>query len=472
MKKILSLVLVLCMTFAMAACGNEDSVSTDVPTESAAEQTLPSEETAASSEPATKPKPAAETLPDFQKDAVMEETVLYDENDLKITATGLSYDDYSVNLELLLENNSETDRSFFCETYGYSCNSVNGFLIEDGYLSCDVPAGKKANEKARFSYDNLQLFGIQEIADIELGFEIRDEENNSLHTGPRQIRTSAFESYDYSTDRYQQTIASAAAQNTFRYEMPCFTTDVVYEKNGVRAVSAGMIVNRDGEQAILLELENTSEEPVFLEASDVIINGLAAYDYSCGNLFITPGRRGVLNINLDFILEPELRDPFGISQISSVTFSLRQNDDDWHNPNMLVPVTVPVSDADISFDSTGTEVYNQNGLRILSKVILEDSSELDDDLHVLLLAENTGDTALRIDAVYDSLSVNGFMTDYYFDGKRVESGQSGILDIKLRADSLEKNKISSPEDITGLEIGIQIKPDSGNDEEITLNIAY
>ena len=48
----------------------------------------------------------------FKTAANIEETVLVDENDIKITATELNYTDYSVELGLLIENNSSVNLSF------------------------------------------------------------------------------------------------------------------------------------------------------------------------------------------------------------------------------------------------------------------------------------------------------------------------------------------------------------------------
>ena len=43
---------------------------------------------------------------------------------------------------------------------------------------------------------------------------------------------------------------------------------------------------------------------------------------------------------------------------------------------------------DSSFDESGKEVYNENGIRIVSKGFLEDDFELSDDLNMVFLVEN------------------------------------------------------------------------------------
>lgn len=91
------------------------------------------------------------TIESFKTTATIEETVLYDENNVKITATGLNYTDYVAELNVMIENNGDKDLSFICNSVGYNCNAINGYMVDDGYLSADVAAGKKANETISFS---------------------------------------------------------------------------------------------------------------------------------------------------------------------------------------------------------------------------------------------------------------------------------------------------------------------------------
>lgn len=120
-------------------------------------------------------EPAGDTAL-FAPTATMEETVLVDESNVKITATGLEYTDYDVTLSLTIENNTDQDLSFRSGTSGYSCNSINGYMVDDGYLNADVTAGKKTNETVSFNVDELTLLGLTDIADIELGFSITDDQ--------------------------------------------------------------------------------------------------------------------------------------------------------------------------------------------------------------------------------------------------------------------------------------------------------
>ena len=139
----------------------------------------------------------------FKSAANIEETVLVDENDIKITATELNYTDYSVELGLLIENNSSVNLSFTSGTLGCDRNAVNGYMVGDGYLNADVSAGKKSHESISFSKDALALYGITEVANIQIGFSVQDDDYEDFYTGMGQVNTSAADSYDYEDSNYQ-----------------------------------------------------------------------------------------------------------------------------------------------------------------------------------------------------------------------------------------------------------------------------
>ena len=68
----------------------------------------------------------------FDPSATIEETVLVDESDVKITVTEIKYTAYSVKLDLAIENNSGQNLSFHAGTMGYNCNSVHGYMVDGG----------------------------------------------------------------------------------------------------------------------------------------------------------------------------------------------------------------------------------------------------------------------------------------------------------------------------------------------------
>ena len=419
--------------------------------------------------------PAAQTegqLGQFRTDATLAETVLVDEGGVKITATGLTYTAYSVDVALTIENNSGKDLSFVSGSLGYSCNSINGYMVNDGYLNCDVANGKKANDTISFYVDALMLYGIDEIADLEIGFSMTDDGYNTTYSGPRQLKTSAFDTHDYSTDPYQETITSRAAMRAYGYEIAHFTQDVLYEQKGVKLLSSGVMTNQDGADALLLEVENTTDSMVYVTTADIALNGLVVRSGSWSSDAVNPGKRCIVKVELSSVLDPAWWAVYGITDIGAVSLSLAQRSQDGAELAAGVPVEVVIPGVNASFDGEGTEVYNNNGLRIVAKTVREDASDYSDDLYVLLLAENSSGRTLAIDDAYDSLSVNGYMTEYAFDKQELADGKSALLAIKLWGSSLQANQVTSPSDIQEVEVGLEILGGSAALDQPTLTLQF
>ena len=486
MKKFLSPMLALCLTLSLTSlslvgCGNAGSgtaTGTASGTSSGTSESgsVGTPQSSAFQPDSTQSGAAAGgsdgKLPAFDETAVLEETVMIDESDIKITATGLNYTNYAVELELTIENNSGKNLSFVSGSLGYCCNSINGYMVNDGYLNCDVASGKKANDSISFSYDSLQLCGINEIADIEIGFDVSDDDYNHTYYEPRQVKTSIVDSYDYSGDIYQETITSSAAMNTYSYDITYFSADTLYDVNGVKLLSSGTMVNKDGETALLLEFENTTDSIVYLSTTDISLNGLLVYTSTWSSDAINPGKRAVIDIDTSSVLDKEYWDVYGIKDVGSISLTVNQLDskgDDIADP---AAIEIAVPDVEAAFDSNGTEIYSGNGLRIVSKAVLDDPSSYSSDLHVLLLAENTSGKTLAINDEYNSLSVNGFMTDYSLYSKTLGDGQCAALEIRLWGSSLENNKIASADEVEEIELSLNIRDGRDTIDKPTVKMSF
>lgn len=442
MKRILSMILAALLLLSLAACGGTQDQSAG----GAGETTSHSE-------------PTAEiALPEMSTQAGIEETVLVDEKDVKITATKLEYSSYDVELSILIENNSAQDLSFRSGTMGYSCNSVNGYMIADGYLNADVPAGKKSNETIKFDTGELSVFGITEIADICIGFDIdQGVLDPYMETGPRQVKTSSADTYDYSTDTYRAVITDSALSAAYGFTVDAFTEEALYDQNNVRVLSAALVTNRDGEKLLLLEAENTGEELVLLNAGDFSVNGLQIESGVWTNDTINPGCRRVMMLELFNMMNKNFWPLLGLEEIGETAFSLAQTDmeDNTLSGAQLLTISVPGQEA--SFNKDGDEVYAGNGVRIVSMGLEPDDSSYSSNVYAVFLVENTGAEAATVKDQYDSLSVNGFMTEYFCPGCTLGPGASAVLSIRIDEDSLAENGIAGLEAIETVKLTFQIR---------------
>ena len=470
MKKVISILLALLLLISMTACGtssnntdNNDPGNTSVDSQPATDGTE-----------ADKNDDAQVTVNprEFNKSATIEETVLVDEYGVKITAKELTYGNYAAELTLVIENNSEKDLSFIANSVGYSCNSVNGYMVPEGYLNCDVAAGKKANDTISISYDTLMLYGIFEIADIEIGFDISDDDYNHTYTGPRTIQTTAVDSYNYETLCYRENIASKESQAEYDYSVPYFSADAVYEESGLVIASQAVMENKDGDSILLLEIVNTTDEIVSVSTTNIDINGLRICDSTWSYDSISPGKTAIVDIDLSSVLEPEYWDIYGIAEVGNVALKVSFKDGDRNEVADPAHISIDIPGAESTFSMEGTEIYNGNGIRIVSKGVFADPSEYSDDLHILLVAENTSGKTLALHDVYDSLSVNDYMATYSFYTTTMEDGSCVMIDILLWGYGLEDINISEPSEVKTVEFSISIKDQNYKEiDEVTVTIA-
>ena len=102
-----------------------------------------------------------------------------------------------------------------------------------------------------------------------------------------------------------------------------------------------------------------------------------------------------------------------------------------------------------------------------------DSREYSDDILLMLLVENQSSEAVFIDEEYGSLSVNGFMTDCSAYRGDAVPGKYAIVDVTMRGSSLEENKIAEIEEITNIEITLEIRNlQYGTVDKPTIAIEY
>lgn len=459
-KKIVMIMLLVIMSLSLIACGGAPVTSGgDLPptTETLGANFAVSDITESQDEGDNKNESKNVEIEAFNTEATIEETVLLDENDVKITATDLSYTNYSIELNLVIENNGDKDLQFISNSLAYSCNAINGYMVDAGYLNVDVAAGKKANESISFRIDELTLYGINEIADIQVGFDILDDDYNHIYSGPRQVKTSVADSYDYGVDTYSMSLNSGVLEATYDCEINYFAEDEVYNQDGISIVSEALMTNKSGEKIILLEVENNSSEYVYGVTTGISVNGLVLYSSTWSSDSLNPGTRRILDLSLSSMLDKTYWDTFGISDIGKFACSFTVQDAAY--TEMIAPqeISIDVSQSSAALDTSGMELYNENGIRFIWKGTFEDSSEYSDDLHILLLIENNYSEAIRVDDVYDSLAINSFMTDYSASRMDIPTGRYGVIDVQIWESSLERNGIAGIDDIIEAEISFEIK---------------
>lgn len=474
MKKLLAILLAVSISFILSACGNKNSnEAVNTPTiseieEKTEEQNQPTE--------ATKPtaKPSIDTGYEsgpFNKSATIEETIIYDENDIKITATELIYDNYSVNLSLLIENHSEENLVFRSNTLGYSCNSINGLMVEDGYFSCEVNSGKKAYDTMSFEYEPLLLSGINVVSDIEVGIYYQDDDYNDVKIPPIQIKTSEFESYDYSSNTYADSIGSKTNQKEYQYTVKYLSSDVISNDSGININSQIVSINKDDDYTLLLEIENTTNEIILFTIKDLAVNGITINDSNFDTITINPHKRAIASVNLISAFEKEYIDIFEITEIGKIDISIYVKDPDGKFIMEEKDFSIIIPDADSTCNLTGTELYNNNGISVTYKTNFVDTEKYSSyGFKFILIIKNESNSTIRPSLDYNSLSINGFMVDYYTYGKETNAGETTFMVVSVYKDSIDENMITS---FTDAEFTFEIDSDERSVEDSKIiNITF
>lgn len=180
----------------------------------------------------------------------IEEQEIYNKDNIIITATGFNMDGlFGPEITLLIENNS--DKNVTIQTRN---SSVNGYMV-DFQMSCDIAAGKKANDGMDISSSDLEKSGIDTIANLEFSFHIFDADNWEAFADSEQITLT--------------TSANAGYQQTYDD-----SGEVLYDGNDIKIISKGLLTDASFWGSVfLLYIENNSDNGITVQARDTSVNG-------------------------------------------------------------------------------------------------------------------------------------------------------------------------------------------------------
>ncbi len=124
--------------------------------------------------------------------SLIEPTVIYEGNEVTITATEIKEHGSGYNINLLIENNSELNLGFNAHAY-----AINGIMTRNNIyaMDCNVAAGKKANATLELKGSVLKEYGISSIRCVDVLFWAYDNDKyfKEFDTGQVVIRTSSYD---------------------------------------------------------------------------------------------------------------------------------------------------------------------------------------------------------------------------------------------------------------------------------------
>lgn len=178
--------------------------------------------------------------------ATIEETVMWDNDDIKVTALNLTSDKYYHILNLKIENKTNKDLYVMA-----SRTAVNSFVVEPS-MGVNVPAKSTADGQFKIYLKDVDA-GV--IADIETRFSYSSSDYTMNRRTERvKLETSAAASHDYSYDE---------------------SGTVLYNANGIKIICQGF--NDEGNPIIYLSSTGELSEGCCVEEYKVYINDREAY---------------------------------------------------------------------------------------------------------------------------------------------------------------------------------------------------
>ena len=144
--------------------------------------------------------------------------------------------------------------------------------------------------------------------------------------------------------------------------VPDIAGTVLYDKNGIKLSTYGFETSDSG-FSIQMLIENSSDRNVMVETSQFSCNG---YMFGSGiSAFLKPGTESVQSFSFaNWQLEVQ-----GITELSNIQFIFTVEDSDtWDLIDTSELLTLNVNeDFTPTYDYSGTEIYNQDGVRVICR---------------------------------------------------------------------------------------------------------
>lgn len=276
----------------------------------------------------------------FDLSGTIEPTVMLDNDIMTIEAKDLTYKNNVAYLTVGVTNKTASDIDVYAATLGFSGNFVNGCMVDDGYMNCSITAGETVDEEIDFNLKNLQVRGISGIEEIGLGLRVTDSNYDEIYRDIVSVSTS---SKGKEKDRaFSDAISDPTIQKLAEFEVtPSSSSFNGVEWGGIAPVSACLVVNKDGEHSVMIEVENTSDGNASIVLSGITIDGAIAYESRWSSTAIAPSKRAVVYVTLERAIDDDQLESFDLSEIRNVSMDVSV--EDFSGNTLAMPTSVDIA---------------------------------------------------------------------------------------------------------------------------------
>lgn len=284
-KMLLAMMLALVMVMATACAGGEDDIKKPANVNGDSSVTSGNENAGDAT---------GESKEDLTNNEIsITETVLYDANGVKVTATGYEDGWMGPEIKILVENNS--DKNALITTASVS---ANGYMMPYASLYAEVAAGKKANETFSIMVSELEQSGIETLAELQFYIQLQDPETWET------VDTSELITLTTSAAPFEQPVDDSG--------------DVLYDANGIKIVCKGLKQDIIWDGTVVFYMENNSGKAVSIYAENVSVNGFMQDVGLWSDL--RPNTKLIDGMSMIDLSDIEIE---SIDQIENIEFNLR-----------------------------------------------------------------------------------------------------------------------------------------------------
>lgn len=216
------------------------------------------------------------------------------------------------------------------------------------------------------------------------------------------------------------------------------TEQVLVDQDGIKITATEYVTDDIWGDGIKLIVENTSNNDYTVGCDALIVN-----DYMISDLFSADVAAGKKSNEVMYLSSSEL-EAAGIDVVGKVEMYFHAYDSNWDSlfQNVYSEIeTSQYANMDTTPNDEGTELYNENGIKIVGKTVDENSFW---GTAILLYVENTSGNNIGINV--DNMSINGFMMSPLFS-TTVYDGKKSIDAITVFSSDLEENGIESIDEV-------------------------
>lgn len=214
---------------------------------------------------------------------------------------------------------------------------------------------------------------------------------------------------------------------------------VLFEQSGIVVTATEYVTDSIWGDGVKLLLENNSDKDITVGCNALMVN-----DYMITDLFASSIAAGKKSNETLYLSNTQLK-AAGIENVGKIEIYFHVYDsstyDTVFDTECVTIQTSEYANMDTMPNDAGTELYNQDGIRIVGKTVDENSFW---GTAILLYLENNSGKNVGISV--DDMSINGFMMSPFFS-TTVYDGKKSIDDITVFSSDLEENGIEAIEEV-------------------------